>query len=232
MARLLRSLGAARPARRGSPFARALCTSLAPKDPYAVLGLEPKASANDVKLAYYHLAIASSPSNSSAPDDEERFNAVGRAYSAISGEPFTWGASSAVPHASASGEAPLQQAPFVRAYPGWVHRLGEYLERVPQRLDLWLMPSWSSVIYHHLRAGELAQALHTLEEMKGEGEAPTHAVYVSCLFVCFIPQLMIPHTSGTQAIAGSQDWADKIPGAGSRECAPRGRDALWTGGKS
>jgi len=34
---------------------------------------------------------------------------------------------------------------------------------VPQRLDLWLMPSYSSVIYHHLRAGELAQALCTFE---------------------------------------------------------------------
>ena len=34
---------------------------------------------------------------------------------------------------------------------------------MPQRLDLWLMPSYSSVIYHHLRAGELAQALCTFE---------------------------------------------------------------------
>jgi len=151
-----------------------------------VLGLQPKASANDVKLAYYHLAIASSQSNSSAPDAQERFNEVGRAYSAISGEPFSLGDSSAVPHASASGESPLQQAPFVRAYPGWVHRLGEFLERVPQRLDLWLMPSWSSVIYHHLRAGELAQALHTLQEMKDEGETPTHAVYEMMIRGCTI----------------------------------------------
>jgi len=89
-----------------------------------VLGLQPKASANDVKLAYYHLAIASSQSNSSAPDAQERFNEVGRAYSAISGEPFSLGDSSAVPHASASGESPLQQAPFVRAYPDLRSYLG------------------------------------------------------------------------------------------------------------
>ena len=112
-----------------------------------------------------------------------RFDQVGRAYSAITGEPFV----ATVTHAAAAdADPPLVRVPQTRAYPGWVHRLSEYLERVPQRLDLWLMPSWSSIIYHHLRAGELAQALYTFEEMKNEGEMPTHAVYEMLIRGCTI----------------------------------------------
>lgn len=155
-----------------------MCSHLVLKDPgavlgskedYEVIGLTTEASPREVKLAYYHLAIANRPGTSSSPDAEQRFAAIGAAYSSITGVPFVCPSSTAP--TSSPSEPPMTAIKRnEQAFPRWMYRLTEYLERVPQRFDLWLMPSWSSVIYQHLRKGELAQALYTLDEMKSVGD--------------------------------------------------------------
>jgi len=177
LARLsVRRVPLAHKARRSAPFWRTLCTSSVEiKDPYIVLGLQPAASANAVKLAYYHHAIASNPHKNSTTDTMERFNEVGQAYSTILGEPYTPESRSVVPNAAPSSEAPLVTAPFARAFPPWMYRWSEYLDRVGQRFDLWLIKSWSSTIYHHVRAGELAQARdQPLAHALGSSNATIH----------------------------------------------------------
>ena len=70
---------------------------------------------------------------------------------------------------------------------GWAHRIAAYLHRLGgERLDNWLMPSYSSLIYQHVRDGDLPEALELLEEMKAEGETPSHAVYEMLIRGCTI----------------------------------------------
>ena len=180
---LLRSASAA-------PLLRRLASRARPaREPYAVLGVARDAPAEAVKLAYYRLAMAHHPDRSDAPDAEEQFADIGAAYAALekkapasgpSDPERTWAdvdAEAAAAASGAAGAAAPRQAGFASAFPAWVYRAAEYLQRVPQRLDLWLMPSYSSAIYQHVRAGELAEALQALEEMRAAGEQPTHAVY-------------------------------------------------------
>jgi len=132
---LLRTLCAA-PASEAAPAPHtALAPSVQAAGPastsHEVLGLPPDASELDVKLAYYHLALAYRPDQSGRPDAAERFAEVGRAYSSIMGEP--WDDAAGVPSAAPTPAEPaLQPASHVPAFPRWVHRLSEYLERVPQ----------------------------------------------------------------------------------------------------
>ena len=59
----------------------------AAKDPYAVLGLSQDASAEQVKRAYYQLALTLHPDrHPDSPDAVERFTEVGAAYTAILGD--------------------------------------------------------------------------------------------------------------------------------------------------
>ncbi|KAL3928528.1 MAG: hypothetical protein SGPRY_002348 [Prymnesium sp.] len=123
------------------------------------------------------------PDRSSEPDAQERFNEIGAAYKSIMQLP-----EDAQSRSPRQEHTPVAQepAPLVKAFPSWAHRLYEYLQRVPQRLDLWLAPSYSSFIYQHLRAGKLAEALQIFEEMKAEGEKPSHAVYEMLVRGCAI----------------------------------------------
>ena len=146
---------------------------------HATLGLPPDATLEQVKGAYYKLAMMHHPDRSTEPDAAERFAAIGAAYNAILGLPER------VRRDSKAREGP-QQAPFAAAFPPWVYRTAEYLHRVPQRLDTWLAPSYASTIYHHLRREELAEALEVLEEMRLEGEQPSHAVYEMLIRGCTI----------------------------------------------
>lgn len=48
--------------------------------------------------------------------------------------------------------ATCTQAPHVDAFPSWAHRLAAYLHHLGgERLDAWLMPSYSRIIYQHVR---------------------------------------------------------------------------------
>lgn len=132
-------------------------------------------------MAYYQLAMQYHPDRSKEANASERFNDIGAAYKLIMGMPDE--VSSSRPRQEA---AKHESAPFVEAYPSWVHRIQAYLHRIPQRLDLWLMPSYSSMIYQHVRAGQLAEALQLFDEMRAEGEQPTHAVYEMLIRGCAI----------------------------------------------
>ena len=49
-------------------------------------------------------------------------------------------------------EAAFTQAPHVDAFPTWAHRLADWLHHLGgERLDAWLMPSYSRIIYKHVR---------------------------------------------------------------------------------
>jgi len=135
----------------------------------------------DVKTAYYRLAMQTHPDRSDAPDAVERFAEVGAAYTQIMGA-----AAARAEDAESSSDFTPTPVPFTAAFPPWVYRLYEYLQRVPQRFDMWLMPSYSSIIYQHVKAGELAEALGVLDEMKAAGETPSHAVYEMLIRGCTI----------------------------------------------
>ena len=122
--------------------------------PYQTLGLPADATIEQVKLAYYQLAMKHHPDRSEAPDAADRFAEIGAAYDMIMGLPER----SARTSNTSKAEGP-RHAAFAAAFPPWVYRAYEYLQRVPQRLDTWLEPSWSSIIYQHLRKNELAEAL-------------------------------------------------------------------------
>ena len=150
-------------------------------DPYATLGLPPDATIEQVKAAYYKLAMQTHPDRSEAPDAIERFNEVGDAYAKIMGTQLPSDGDD-----SQADDFTPKAAPFAAAYPPWVYRVFEYLQRVPQRFDLWLMPSYSSIIYQHVRANELGEALAVLDEMKAAGEQPSWAVYEMLIRGCAI----------------------------------------------
>ena len=149
-------------------------------DAHATLGLASDASTEQVKHAYYKLAMVYHPDRNTEPDAAERFAAIGAAYSTIMG----------LPERAAAREKETRDGPrsaaFAAAFPPWVYRAAEYLHRVPQRFDTWLAPSYSSLIYQHLRKEELAEALSLFEEMRLEGERPSHAVYEMLIRGCTI----------------------------------------------
>ena len=126
----------------------------AAKDPYAVLGLPQDASAEEVKRAYYQLALTLHPDrHPESPDAVERFTEVGAAYTTILGDEDkeerrkTKAAEREMPD-----EAAFTQAPHVDAFPTWAHRLADWLHHLGgERLDAWLMPSYSRIIYKHVR---------------------------------------------------------------------------------
>lgn len=160
-------------------FACALPFTCTPHDRQA-LGLPPGSDLKEVKSAYYKLAMQYHPDRSSEPGAAEKFSRIGVAYEAIVGSP----AQPSEPGAAREPRPTPEPPPFREAFPSWVYRISAYLERVPQRLDLWLMPSYSSIIYQHLRRKELAEALEVFEEMRAVGEVPTHAVYEMLMRGC------------------------------------------------
>ena len=127
------------------------------------------------------------PDRSDAPDALERFNEIGVAYTALLGEE-----AQARRERTRDQDEPVTPQPHIKkpeqvnAFPDWVYRLTAYLERVPKRLDLWLPPTYASIIYQHLLNNELAEALEMLEESKATGEVPTHAVYEMLIRGCTI----------------------------------------------
>ena len=146
-----------------SPLMQRLSTQ-AMRDPYAVLGLTSNATAEQVKSAYYKLALTMHPDRNDSPDAADNFAEIGVAYNKIMGTP-------SIKHRNANPDINVvQPAAFAKAYPPWVYRCMDYLTRVPQRFDEWLMPSYSSIIYQHVKNNELAEALGVLEEMRLEGE--------------------------------------------------------------
>jgi tetratricopeptide (TPR) repeat protein len=157
-------------------------------DPYATLGLARDATQEQVKAAYYKLALEMHPDRNDAPDAVDKFAQIGAAYSAIMGAPEL------NPRRAESADSAnvVKQAPFARAYAPVVYKWMEYLLRVPQRLDMWLMPSWSSTIYQHLRKNELGEAIATFEEMRLAGERPSNAVYEMLIRGCTIAMQRTP----------------------------------------
>ena len=153
-----------------SPAARGICSRAADASAYDVLGLPRDASAQQVKLTYYHLAMEYHPDRAEGAEAKanaaERFARIGAAYDAIMGEPDQ-------PHwkPSQSFEVDHLAPPAEGGYPSWAYRIFAHLNRIPARLDRWLMPSYSSVIYGHLRKGELSHALAAFEEMRLEASA-------------------------------------------------------------
>ena len=127
------------------------------------------------------------PDRSEAPDALERFNEIGVAYTALLGEE-----AQARRERTRDQDEPVTPQPHIKkpeqvnAFPDWVYRLTAYLERVPKRLDLWLPPTYASIIYQHLLNNELAEALEMPEESKATGEVPTHAVYEMLIRGCTI----------------------------------------------
>ena len=160
---------------------RLLCSAAPlPRDPYNTLGLPANAPTSEVKAAYYRLAMQTHPDRSEAADAPTRFAEVGAAYAQI------MGTSSPRMDADPSSEFTPRASPFAAAFPAWAYRWFEYLQRVPQRLDMWLAPSYSSIIYQAVRAGDLGEALSLLDEMKEAGETPSHAVYEMLIRGCAI----------------------------------------------
>ena len=126
----------------------------AAKDPYAVLGLPQDASAEEVKRAYYQLALTLHPDrHPESPDAVERFTEVGAAYTTILGdEDKEERRKTKVSEREMPDEAAFTQAPHVDAFPTWAHRLADWLHNLGgERLDAWLMPSYSRIIYKHVR---------------------------------------------------------------------------------
>ena len=158
--------------------------STASSDSYATLGLMPGATQEEVKHAYYTLAMQHHPDRSEAPDAADRFAEIGAAYGRIMGVDSPEG--DAARQHSSSTRAPPAAVPFKSAFPPWVYRAQSYLHRIGQRLDLWLEPTYPHLIYQHLRSNELAEALATFEEMRREGERPSHAVYEMLIRGCTI----------------------------------------------
>ena len=151
------------PCASSSPLVRWLSTQSV-RDPYAVLGLASDATPEQVKTAYYKLALTMHPDRNDSPDAADKFAEIGVAYNKIMGTP-------SIKQRNANHDINVvQQAAFAKAYPPWVYRCMDYLTRVPQRFDDWLMPSYSSIIYKHVKNNELAEALGVLEEMRLEGE--------------------------------------------------------------
>lgn len=157
-------------------------------DPYATLGLPRDATQEQVKAAYYKLALEMHPDRNDSPDAVDRFAEIGAAYSSIVGAPEL----NPRRAESAGGANVVKQAPFAPAYPPIVYRWMEYLLRVPQRLDLWLMPSYSSIIYQSLRENKLDEAIAAFEEMRREGEQPSNAVYEMLIRGCAIAMRRTP----------------------------------------
>ena len=158
----------------------AFCTAVR-RNAHATLGVASDATPAQIKLAYYKLAMVHHPDKSDAPDAAERFAAIGAAYDVIMG--------SSLQHHNANTKSTKdgpRPAPFAAAFPPWVYRISEFLQRVPQRVDTWLSPSYSSVIYQHLRANELADAFRVFEEMRLQGERPSHAIYEMLIRGCTI----------------------------------------------
>ena len=122
-------------------------------DPYKVLGLTRDASLQQVKMAYYHMAMKHHPDHSEKPDAMERFTQVGNAYAIIMGEPQALADAESATREQVRVSAP----PSARAFPDWVYRVHKYLHRLPDKLDRWLEPTYASIIYHHLRDNELVQ---------------------------------------------------------------------------
>ena len=146
---------------------------------HATLGLPPDATPEQVKHAYYRLAMVHHPDRDDRLDAAEKFAAIGLAYSKLMD----------LPNHNTVHEGPRvgpQPAPFAAAFPPWVYRAAEYLHRVGGRFDMWLAPSYSSIIYQHVRNEELAEALEVFEEMRLEGEQPSHAVYEMLIRGCTI----------------------------------------------
>ncbi|KAL1530326.1 hypothetical protein AB1Y20_001235 [Prymnesium parvum] len=134
-------------------------------------------------MAYYRLAMLHHPDKSNEPNAQERFNEIGAAYRSILELPD---GAEHEPHQPFHDPVDHTPPPFNEAFPTWAHKLQAYLHRIPERFDRWLMPSFSSTIYEHLKVGELAEALGVLEEMRMEGEQPSHAVYEMLIRGCAI----------------------------------------------
>ena len=153
-------------------------------DPYATLGLERDASLEQVKLTYYKLAMVYHPDRSDDPDAAERFAEIGAAYNQIMGLPEHRVAATGGADGAEAGRGGPRSAAFAAAFPRWVYRAAEHLHRLPQQLDAWLAPSFASIIYQHVRANELAEALSVFEDMRAQGERPSNAVYEMLIRGC------------------------------------------------
>jgi pentatricopeptide repeat protein len=183
-------------------------------DPYAVLGLPHGATEDRVKRAYYKLALRLHPDrHPGTPDALQRFTEVGDAYTAIQGGAGGQARKCRSEHAEELER--MEQAPHVDAFPPWAHRLAVFLHHAGgERLDRWLMPSYSRIVYERVKAGELTEAFDVLEEMKGEGEVPSHAVYEMLIRGCTIAMRRVgPGEQGdhlTQNLIGrvGELWAD------------------------
>ncbi len=162
------------------------------RSPHNVLGVPRGAPPEQVKLAYYKLAMRHHPDRDESTGAVERFTEIGAAYEAILGKSkHSEGVADDAPQQAAAGKVP-KIAPFAVAFPRWVYRLSEYLQRIPQRFDLWLPPSHSSVIYQHVRAGELADAFALFDEMRRDDIVPSHAVYEILMRGCAIAMTRPP----------------------------------------
>ena len=157
-------------------------SSVARRDPHAVLGvLREDVTPQLVRSAYLKLALEG---RRAAP---ARLAELGAAHDALLGKaPETEPEPAWVPAGPTPQSAALLPAPFRRAYPRWAHRWQAYLHRLPAMLDLWLEPSWASIIYQALRNGRLHEALDMFDEMRADGESPSHATYEMLIRGCAI----------------------------------------------
>eukprot|EP00965_Chrysotila_dentata_P032438 1081454-Pleurochrysis_carterae.AAC.3 len=157
------------------------CSLSTMRDPYAVLGLPPHATREQIKLAYYQLAMRSHPDRSKVPGAANRFAEIGAAYNQLMGEAVN------IISPAASEHAELLRPPAdVRAFPDWVYDAADYLYRIGDRVDRWMIPTYPHIIYQHLRANELAEAFAAFEDMKEDDVKPTQAVYEMLIRGCTI----------------------------------------------